>query len=385
LNRPTSLYLDLVRPTAAVVVMLSHVSSQAGGQLRFFGSAGAQAVDIFFVLSGYVIAHVYTTRETDGRSYFVSRAARIYSVAIPAILLTAVLDGIGMSINSSAYQEWIHEAAFLPKLAIRSLLFLNEQWNSHRFPGTNGPYWSLGFEVWYYAAFGVFMFVSQGWRWLAAIAVLAFIGPKVALMFPIWLMGVLTYRHGKVYSLSLPTGWLFLAVSLILIVAYQFAPLTLEQQFSTIAFSNISQHYLIAGLFCANLVGFSSVSGVFAPLLERHAIAIRWIAGSTFSLYLAHVPIMCLLAVCSPWPMSSLWTLGLLLTGTPLLCLAFAELSERRKEEWRRSIDFLLAYVEDILFVRIQQSKVTAVIVAFPGRLAQLVRREFRRVASKGH
>ena len=65
MNRPTSLYLDLVRPIAALVVMLSHVSQTAltGGQMEVFAYTGTEAVDVFFVLSGFVIAHVCATRE----------------------------------------------------------------------------------------------------------------------------------------------------------------------------------------------------------------------------------------------------------------------------------------------------------------------------------
>jgi hypothetical protein len=104
-NRATSLYLDLVRPAAAFVVLLPHVSFQgiSGGRLRILGSVGVQAVDVFFVLSGFVIAHVRATRECDVRSYVVSRAARIYSVAIPALILTAVVDSIGLRESPATY------------------------------------------------------------------------------------------------------------------------------------------------------------------------------------------------------------------------------------------------------------------------------------------
>ena len=76
MNRPTSLYLDIVRLGAALVVLLSHVSFPAigGGQLGLFHRTGTQAVDVFFVLSGFVIAYVTSTREQDVWSYGVSRA-----------------------------------------------------------------------------------------------------------------------------------------------------------------------------------------------------------------------------------------------------------------------------------------------------------------------
>jgi hypothetical protein len=54
MNRSTSLYLELFRFIAALVVLLSHVSFRGltEGQLGAFAAAGVQAVDAFFVLSG---------------------------------------------------------------------------------------------------------------------------------------------------------------------------------------------------------------------------------------------------------------------------------------------------------------------------------------------
>jgi peptidoglycan/LPS O-acetylase OafA/YrhL len=99
-----------------------------------------------------------------------------------------------------------------------------------------------------------------------------------------------------------------------------------------------AQDYFLAFVFSMNIIGFVVVSDAVAPLLERHAKAIRWIAGGTFALYLMHLPVMYLLAAISPWPKSSPWTLTLLLTATPVACMAFAEASERRKDVWRRLI-----------------------------------------------
>jgi peptidoglycan/LPS O-acetylase OafA/YrhL len=350
LNRSTSLYLDLVRPAAALVVLLSHVSFEglSGGQLRFMGSTGVQAVYVFFVLSGFVIAHVCATREQDVRTYVVSRAARIYSVAIPALILTAVVDYIGLRENPATYQ--LAFQPFSPGLLIRCVFFLGEQWNAHRYPGSDGPYWSLGFEVWYYAAFGAFMFTPRRWRWAAAAAMLVFIGPKVALMFPVWLMGVATYRFCATQRLSPTIGWALFSVPIAMLAGYEALPHFPLQQFASVTFEpgrlwSTCQDYFIGALFSIHLIGFVSVSGTFSVWLARYALQIRWIAGATFSLYLAHLPIMHLLSAYSPWPKSSPWTLALLVTATPAACFVFAEVSERQKEIWRRVIDRILCLV----------------------------------------
>jgi peptidoglycan/LPS O-acetylase OafA/YrhL len=362
LNRSTSLYLDLIRPIAALVVLLSHVSYQgiSGGQLRLLNSAGVPAVDVFFVLSGFVIAHVCATREQDAREYAISRAARIYSVAIPALILTAGADAIGFRADAATYQGPFQ--ALSPGLLIRSITFIGEQWNTHRFPGSNGPYWSLGFEVWYYVAFGAFLFAPRGWRWFLAAGVLAFIGPKVTLLFPAWLMGVAAYHYCAAQRLSSAAGWTLFTMPFVILAVYQVAPgphpylLPFQNvTFDLNRFWSLGQDYLIAALFCAHLIGFVALSATFAPLLEKRAQSIRWLSGATFSIYLAHLPIMHLLSAISPAPKSSPWMLVLLLTATPMLCLAFAEISERRKDAWRRLIVAGLRVLE-VAFLRWRRS-----------------------------
>jgi peptidoglycan/LPS O-acetylase OafA/YrhL len=351
MNRPTSLYLDLARPIAALVVMLSHVSQTAltGGQMEAFAYTGTEAVDVFFVLSGFVIAHVCATREADWRDYAISRATRIYSVAAPALLLTAMVDAIGLAHDPSVYEAGYQ--SFTPGLVLRSLLFLGEQWNTHRFPGSDGPYWSLGFEVWYYVAFGVFIFAPRGWRWLGAAATLVFIGPKVAALFPIWLLGVTSYRFCASGRIGVLFGWLLFAAPIVGIALYQAFGQPHQQQFSNLSWTAdrieaLARDYFIALMFAAHIVGFSAVSRTVAPFIERGSRAIRWLAGATFSIYLVHLPIMHAVAALSPWAKSSPLTLWLILGATLLACLVFAELFERRKAIWRDGFSLALQAAE---------------------------------------
>jgi len=339
MNRSTSLYLDIVRPMAAIIVLLSHVSynNLSGGQLGLLSSSGIQAVDVFFVLSGFVIAHVCATRENDAKSYFVSRATRIYSVAIPAIVLTAILDFVG-HLESPATYDGPYQA-FTPGVVIRSIFFLGEQWNTHRFPGSDGPYWSLGFEVWYYIAFGLFVFLPRRCRWVATAAVLAFIGPKVAVMFPCWLLGVAAYHFCVKRNLTPAVGWLLLIAPIFAFIGYEAAPHSPVPQFMNLEFDprrvwGTGQDYLISFLFTLHLVGYYTVSGTF-DWLQRYSRGIRWVSGATFTIYLMHLPIMHLVSASSPWSKSSPWTLGLLLVLTPITCFALADTLERRKEFWR--------------------------------------------------
>ena len=55
----------------------------------------------------------------------------------------------------------------------------------------------MGFEVWYYIVFGLVTFLPTRWRKGAVVIWLALVGPRIALAFPIWLMGYFAYAVSK--------------------------------------------------------------------------------------------------------------------------------------------------------------------------------------------
>ena len=90
LPQPFSVYLDLTRFLAAVMVVLAHfayfgvIPKGAWGVLP---EMGREAVIVFFVLSGFVIASTVAERRPSARAYAVARLSRVYSVALPVLLL----------------------------------------------------------------------------------------------------------------------------------------------------------------------------------------------------------------------------------------------------------------------------------------------------------
>ena len=58
---------------------------------------------VFFVLSGFVIAFVTDKKKRSGRDYTISRASRMYSVALAALAITICADYIGSQVNTTPY------------------------------------------------------------------------------------------------------------------------------------------------------------------------------------------------------------------------------------------------------------------------------------------
>jgi peptidoglycan/LPS O-acetylase OafA/YrhL len=348
-NRETSLYLDAVRFVAALTVFLGHVSGARfmGGFLWHFGSYTGEAVIVFFVLSGFVIGYATDRRENSVSSYAVARAARIYSVALPALIVTFALDSIGRSVRPDLYSpSWGYVATDQVWQFISGSLFINQIWFLKVPQGSDLSYWSLGYEVWYYAIFGLMAFMPTRRKLPATLAALIFVGPRVAVLFPLWLLGLFSYRLCARHPLNYGAGALLYLGSLVAWIGYEIGPRRagwlLGAPPSFLERPDLAQDYVVGMLFAAHVIGFRALSPLFGRLLNRLARPIRWSAGATFSVYLFHLPVAQFLTTQMPWPPAFWATRVIMICGTLAIVLALAEVTERRKELWRHGFAALL-------------------------------------------
>jgi peptidoglycan/LPS O-acetylase OafA/YrhL len=302
LATPFSLYLDAVRFLAAVLVLLTHYVQfglVGGSAAGFLPMAGHEAVIVFFVLSGFVIAYSTLSRQVSPRDYAAARLSRIYSVALPVVLLAfacaavvAQLFGPGLSPDYVLHKAYI----YLPL----HLLFMGNMWQLSEVPPWLGPYWSLGYEAWYYVLFGALCFLRGRRRLLGAALVLAVMGYQMWLLFPVWAAGVWLYRRLGRRTVSLPAariGWLASIVLLVvlhvldvegrlraLVVSlWPFAPSTLPGN------DRFLGDYLVCALVVLN---FACARDAAFTVLERWAAPIRKLSFFTFPLYLCHALVL---------------------------------------------------------------------------------------------
>lgn len=301
MNKPFSIYLDLVRFTAACLVYLYHSNQRwLTESILPASNFGHSSVIVFFVLSGFVIAYITDTREKTFATYAASRISRVYSVAFPAVFLTIALDAVGRQLYPVAYGYPFDN--FLVRGAA-SLLLLNEVWFVSITSFSNVPYWSICYEIWYYVAFGMVMFLPRRVG-LISLALLALaLGPKVILLAPIWGVGVLLYRWKRLATISESMGWLLAIGSVIGIVAFhqtQFTDLVAtvikrligEKWHTELTFSKFFlSDYLLGVLVFLNFAGIRRVSERLASVLVPLERPIRFLAGYTLSLYLLHQPL----------------------------------------------------------------------------------------------
>ena len=351
MKKELSLYLDLTRVVAAFVVFIGHLSwaRLSGGALWWVQPYGHDGVIVFFVLSGFVIQYVAMQKEKTFYDYSIARFARLYSVLLPALLLTVICDSIGTTMNASVYLMDRESNALLRSLA--SGLFLTQSWGWNLSMLSNDAFWSLPYEFWYYQIFGAAIFLrgTQRMLWIVISALIA--GPVILIYFPIWLFGAAAYRASK--KINLPRQK---AVAVFLMTCLGIAGLIILESRGIIHRSTLPYlppgfaaiDYVTGVLVAANLF---SASFINLPL-SRATRPITFFTSFSFALYLFHLPLLHLAAAIVPaqWPANFK---GLILGGFTLITVyLLGFITERKKKKFAEGLTFLSRWVTRTVVAR---------------------------------
>lgn len=359
MSRSFSLYLDALRLLAALVVLASHMGYErfTNGNMQWIRdlNLGSDGVVIFFVLSGFVIAHTTFTKDRGPAAYAQARMARLYSVVIPALVFTFALDALGTWLMPLAYDGWWYNGDDRPGQLLRALTFTTQVWTDNTRVGSNGPFWSVAYEAVYYAGFGVAVFCRGPTRILLLALMALLVGPRVLLLAPCWLLGVaLQQLVARGHAASLPrvtafflvlAPWALYAGALALGVPANLTQTTYlllgEAIMPNVLFGFSDEfiwNFLVALLMSLHFLGVYRLAGNADWLGARMEAGIRWSAGATFSLYLFHYPILTFLHGLPVYDSASPLHATVLAAVTLVACFALAELSERRLGIWKRLV-----------------------------------------------
>lgn len=205
--------LSGLRIVAALWVVLFHFRPMLAEAAPGFTSAlapvlnaGAQGVDLFFILSGFVLAWNYLDRMGDSWStrstlrFLWLRLARVWPVYLVTMHLAAAFAVFTLYIGGFPLPPPVIES--LNALSWLKQVFLVQLWFQPYFDGSswNGPAWSISAEWLAYLLFGGLVLIifriasatrARGLMWLAIAAALA---PTLLLL-----------AHGVFYT---PWSWL---------------------------------------------------------------------------------------------------------------------------------------------------------------------------------
>lgn len=160
--------IQCLRALAALMVVWVHAREQAPWlRDQFQSTMGAHGVDLFFVVSGFIMVVSTHGKKPDLKRFLTRRFVRI----VPLYwLATATLLGIALvapTVMKSTVVSWPHVAG--------SFLFFPVE--SPALPGKLMPLvipgWTLNYEMFFYLIFGVCTFFFTGIRSIIIIVILA--------------------------------------------------------------------------------------------------------------------------------------------------------------------------------------------------------------------
>jgi peptidoglycan/LPS O-acetylase OafA/YrhL len=327
----------------------------------FLTGLGGSSVVVFFVLSGFLVGGIGLAKLDAGRfspgGYAIDRATRLFIAYWPALLLTWLLDSAGqfwfgrtglwdcgqVLMCRNFYPGFVGQLN-APTLAI-NLAMLQSFYGSYL--GSNKPLWSLSYEFWFYAVFGIaaLAIAAGGGKrigWIgAAVGITALLGPRFVLLGGLWIIGLLVARYRGAHP-------------------RQFWPALAAFAISTLAMRKAG---LEAGWQAFDLIAIYANGLAFAWLMiaarGRRLAFFGWsrrlnaaLADFSYTLYLLHFPLFLFILGAFvtgsglsgfhqgylPSSGTGAMLYGGLVVVVPLLCCAVARVTEGQTDRVRRRL-----------------------------------------------
>jgi len=190
--------LDSLRAIAAISVMLFHYTyGYNHNDTNFLFHKGFMGVELFFVISGFVIFMTLQNTETT-KKFAISRFARLFPAYWFSVLLSFVLFSIPFIFNSQIQPSFTVGSISLSKLFVNLTMFQSYFGVEH----IDGAYWTLSVELIFYLV----MLIVFAFKKLKSIEIVGWI--YVLLLF-------VNYRFLKVIDLSYLRYGLFFLVGIL--------------------------------------------------------------------------------------------------------------------------------------------------------------------------
>lgn len=286
-----------LRAIAALMVLTSHLfwdmpPMRAHWAKAWFVAIGPSGVDIFFVISGFIIYHV--SRRSAARAAAVGRGRALYEFAMKRVIRIYPLYWVVFA-SASVMMIWLPPASTFLKKPQAELIFLIDSIPNFRVQAA----WTLTFEVYFYAvtALSLVLFPKRiylGWiAWFGLIGVMTLLATVFGLGIPLdyvfapilleFLLGIgigVLIERGearfRLAAIGLGVAWLLLG------------SLPLREDGGRAALS-----YLLR-LGCWGLPAALIVYGTAAFELGKRRImpaALQYLGNASFSIYLWHAVI----------------------------------------------------------------------------------------------
>jgi len=296
--------IDLMRGLAALIIIFWHYQ-------HFFYSAGAAratpgfrqqqpfydvleplymhggfAVQLFWVISGFVFAHVYHDRGATTRNFVVNRFARLYPLHLLTLLIVA---GMQLVAQARFGAPFVYQDNSLGNFLLQ--LGLASNWWPDVVYSFNAPIWSVSIEILVYALF-----------WLT-LPVLFRAGVLLPALLAIG--GIVGCFEFKGYILFACAGCFFGGAALFALHASRALWLSV---LVAAALALVGDYAWNAGVDMRMYLGVPAYAGALvlvAAMLEPRGRTLwlarsRWLGDASYGIYLWHFPVQLMLLLAVP-------------------------------------------------------------------------------------
>jgi peptidoglycan/LPS O-acetylase OafA/YrhL len=294
-NNARLIALDAVRGFAAIAIVLLHVGLETGP--RSLAPYGYLAVDLFFIMSGFVISRAYDDKLLAGmrwRQFMLLRVARLYPSMFLGLLVGLLAYFIvppsaypvGLVPGGAYRLGWYSTGHFLliPDLTAREGIF-----------PLNSVFWSLFFELVMNAIHGLVLRRLTNVRLGALTVVMAIVWARIALTSGPW--GWSGGWDGATFLAGFARiGWAYSAGVLLRRVADHrwkvpaIVPLTLAAIVLLVPDLGAVTPRIVMTLFLILPAAVVLAAGAHIPAAARGVA--RWLGAISYPLYATHQPLL---------------------------------------------------------------------------------------------
>jgi exopolysaccharide production protein ExoZ len=274
--------LQYLRAIAALMVVWFHARNQADWlKLQFPSDFGEGGVDLFFVISGFIMVYTTHGKDISPQQFFIRRLQRIvplYWVATVGVVCVAL---VAPTLLRSTVVSWPHVISSLLFFPMLSPAFPDKYWPLI-IPG-----WTLNYEMMFYLIFSISLILKGSQRLIALfialgclvgfgymnswVGLLGFYSNSIMLIFLLGAMFGYLYINGVVRLDSL-MAWAVVLMAIMLFIFLRFHPVG-----GRVVDAGIPAAILVAG-FC-----------MLPTLFENHLKWLSRLGDASYSIYLSHV------------------------------------------------------------------------------------------------
>lgn len=305
------IWLDSLRGLASIVVLIYHYhhfylsDSQSRSDLpstsvfpytkifQLIYEHGGLAVQLFWVISGFVFYHVYLNKPTSIWKFIVHRIARLYPLHLLTLLLVALLQFVSMH-----YLGWwqVYGNNNVFHFVLHLFFASNSLFVSHGL-SFNGPIWSVSLEIFSYFIFIVCLPLLRKTRASLTCAILAL----CILVLTTTEGDVLLFSSGVIHCMTyfFVGGLAYLAYKEL--IAKNIFLILGELSAVLVLIFVLSAPDFLGHVF-ATVCGCAALVILVASLDHRVSVNLGFmkaLGDSSYSLYLVHVPLQMIVLLCA--------------------------------------------------------------------------------------